>query len=532
MPGVQERFRSASDGKHMKSKQDVVISILASRDMKDILVEHREDIASLVNAFFATIYVIDKPRNEIYTLYIRGSQLREDRLPIDNRSIVAFVARTGRGVNIADVYDKEELEKTDNSLSHEEEWDKQAGYRTTQTLAIPIKHEGILLGVIQIVNRKGGGKFTAEEQGILEEIAGALSKMLHNHYRISSRRKTRFDYLVNQNLLRESDLESAFTEAHHSHVPVEEILMKRYRISREDIGRSLEDYYLCSFVPFSPLPPPYELLSRIKPEALRREIWVPIGMNTDGRIRILLDDPCNWPKRFMIEKLLQTKSIEYCVATRGDIRLFISYFYDGLNDFEYSEVMEKFPQKPFAPACKAFDTHTKDTIAERLRMLSASPRPMLIRHTAAMCYDMAFPPDRLEYVCPSCGQKTLYAREEQARIETDDDPPSPGRLRAKPYDLVAELEGCRKAVKDIKGIHVELDESQFCRKCRPDVSRPVLLLKVHYGSFCKITPDIRHRDLILLTDFMEGKLRTSGGYDALVDHMKRLEELLGVKMDG
>jgi len=228
-----------------KKLLDITNQIHAAQNIKDILVEHKEGILALFNALLITIYVADKPRSELYSLYLAGSQLKEIRLPINNRSIAGFVANTGRGVSIADVYDKEELKKIDKALFFDEAWDRQSGYRTAQVLALPVMHENTLMGVIQIVNRKGGGRFTDDERALLEEIAEVLGIALYNQHRVSSRRKTRFDYLVNHNLMKDADLETAFTEARRSNEPIEEILMKRFRISRDDIGRSLEDFYRC-----------------------------------------------------------------------------------------------------------------------------------------------------------------------------------------------------------------------------------------------------------------------------------------------
>ena len=139
-----------------KKLLDITNQIHAAQNIKDILVEHKEGILALFNALLITIYVTDKPRNELYSLYLAGAHLKEIRLPITNRSIAGFVANAGRGVNIADAYDKEELKKIDKTLFFDEGWDKQSGYRTTQVLALPILHENALMGVIQIVNRKGG----------------------------------------------------------------------------------------------------------------------------------------------------------------------------------------------------------------------------------------------------------------------------------------------------------------------------------------------------------------------------------------
>jgi hypothetical protein len=108
-----------------KKLLDITNQIHAAQNIKDILVEHKEGILALFNALLITIYVTDKPRNELYSLYLAGSQLKEIRLPITNRSIAGFVANVGRGVNIADAYDKEELKKIDKTLLFDEAWDKQ-----------------------------------------------------------------------------------------------------------------------------------------------------------------------------------------------------------------------------------------------------------------------------------------------------------------------------------------------------------------------------------------------------------------------
>lgn len=105
---------------------------------------------------------------------------------------------------------------------------------------------------------------------------------------MSSRRKTRFDYLVNHNLMKDADLETAFTEARRSNEPIEEILMKRFRISRDHIGRSLEDFYRCRFIHYNAKHSiPEDLLKSLKREYLRRELWVPRkrGRREDPRCR-------------------------------------------------------------------------------------------------------------------------------------------------------------------------------------------------------------------------------------------------------
>src|SRR3972149_6077356 len=177
--------------------QDITNRIHAAQNIKQILVDLKDGILGLFNAHSITIYVVDRPRNEIYSMFLSGAQVKEIRVPISNKSIAGYVANTGKIVNIADAYDKEELQSIDKELSLDTSWDKKTGFKTTQVLTAPIFHNNALMGVIQILNKKGGGgKFSEEEQGFVQEIAEVLGVVLSNAERSSIRPKTRFDYLI------------------------------------------------------------------------------------------------------------------------------------------------------------------------------------------------------------------------------------------------------------------------------------------------------------------------------------------------
>jgi len=75
---------------------------------------------------------------------------------------------------------------------------------------------------------------------------------------------------------------------------------------------------------------PINLLNTLKYQYLRRELWVPLE-NREGRITVIVDDPGNILKRDMIENLLKTKAIDYCLASKADILRFIDHFY-GIDD--------------------------------------------------------------------------------------------------------------------------------------------------------------------------------------------------------
>ncbi len=316
-----------------KDLVDITNRIHAAQNIKQILVDLKDGILNLFNAHSITIYVVDRSRNEIYSLLLIGAQVKEIRVPINNRSIAGYVASVGQLVNIADAYDAAELRSIDKGLTFDQRWDKKSGFRTKQILAAPVFHNKILMGVVQILNKKGSGdKFSEDEKGFLQEISDVLGVAFFNQGRYARKRKTRFDYLISRDLLKEEDLDKAWDDSREAKETLEAFVMKTYKISRDDLGRSFEEFYNCKFITYSDkIPIPGDLLSNLNKEYLRRELWVPLEKK-DGVIDVIVDDPNNIIKRDMIENLLKTKSVHYDVALPDDIIKFINHFYQSPED--------------------------------------------------------------------------------------------------------------------------------------------------------------------------------------------------------
>ena len=233
-----------------KALVDITNRIHAAQNIKQILVDLKDGILNLFSAHSITIYVVDRARNEIYSLLLIGARVKEIRVPINNRSIAGYVANTGKMVNIADAYDTAELKSIDKELTFDQRWDKTSGFRTKQILAAPIFHNHMLMGVVQILNKKGGvGKFSEDEKGFLQEISDVLGVAFFNQERYARKRESRFDYLISHDLLKEEDLDNAWDESREAKETIEDILINKYKISREDLGRSFEEFFRCKFIP-------------------------------------------------------------------------------------------------------------------------------------------------------------------------------------------------------------------------------------------------------------------------------------------
>jgi hypothetical protein len=89
-------------------------------------------------------------------------------------------------------------------------------------------------------------------------------------------------------------------------------------------------------------------------------------------------------------------------------------------------------------------------------------------------------------------------------------------------------------VKEIKGLAVTIDESEFCRKCSPAVMSPVVILITRYPDHKDEyrAKGVNSEDLVLIREFLEGSDRHKGAQDIetpLKNHLPRLRELLGIK---
>lgn len=158
----------------------------------------------------------------------------------------------------------------------------------------------------------------------------------------------------------------------------------------------------------------------------------------------------------------------------------------------------------------------KSDIKTKLHILASTPAPKTERTMGAMCYAPIRMPTVVEYICPVDGEKTIYTN-------------------SLVYYVDAVIPQMRYMLSMIHGIHIELDESEFCRKCNPDIENPKVYLTTRIDENTSTKVAIYSAtDLTLLQAFLNDRLVYSTGPDGdtpLKDQLKRLEEILGVKAE-
>ena len=161
--------------------------------------------------------------------------------------------------------------------------------------------------------------------------------------------------------------------------------------------------------------------------------------------------------------------------------------------------------------------------AEIERMLERiETRPAPEMKMGAMCYDMCMPPPVTEYVCPVCGEKTLYPV-----LEGDWSTP------LNSLEDLRRMQAQSQGEAGKRGASVELDEKAYCRNCQPTAEAhpaAVLVVRLPDGRQTR-TEDFTEDDLGLLRDFFAGKDVKVGAQDdemPLKESLPRLRELLGM----
>ncbi|NLH20529.1 MAG: hypothetical protein GX462_10775, partial [Thermotogaceae bacterium] len=134
-PQVEELLKNLE---FHKSIQNVNNRINSAENIKEIIVDIKEDIRKLFNINRLKIYAIDKEKKELYTFNSDNDGLTEIRLAVSNVSIAGYAANNKKTVIINDVYDERELRKINDKLKFDRSSDRQLGVLTGQVVAIPI----------------------------------------------------------------------------------------------------------------------------------------------------------------------------------------------------------------------------------------------------------------------------------------------------------------------------------------------------------------------------------------------------------
>jgi type II secretory ATPase GspE/PulE/Tfp pilus assembly ATPase PilB-like protein len=303
----------------------VIDRVHAAKSLDSIFLEVQGEILTFFDADRMTLYAVDQDRKELYSKFLALDTVKEIRLPISSKSVAGFVALSRQTVNIGDAYNGSELKRVSPELNFDASWDKRTGFRTTQILAMPILHEGKVLGVVQLLNKKHGPRFTRDDEASVGRIAKTLGIAFNNQAQLGAQRRgTKFDYLIAQGLLSQDEINQAIGLARQRNLDVETVLVEQFRVPKAELGTSLSQFYRTPFVEFdTKIIPPPDLMKDLKLEFLKRNLWLPIRRD-DNSIVVLIDNPQDLQRVDAIHQLLRGQNVVLAVGLRKDINMYLA----------------------------------------------------------------------------------------------------------------------------------------------------------------------------------------------------------------
>lgn len=141
--------------------------------LEQVLEVFTRKIGALLDGDRVTLFLVDRERGEIWSRFGPGDGEGplEIRLPL-GRGIAGSVAASGETMNIPDAYAEPLFDRST---------DDRTGFRTRSILCAPVRDaEGRVLAVAQVLNKRGGGPFTGDDETVFSEFAESIGVVLES----------------------------------------------------------------------------------------------------------------------------------------------------------------------------------------------------------------------------------------------------------------------------------------------------------------------------------------------------------------
>jgi type II secretory ATPase GspE/PulE/Tfp pilus assembly ATPase PilB-like protein len=312
---------------YRKKLIEIANVINSAPGIQEILVDLKDRILDLVDAERVTIFALDTKNQELFSLFKAGQEVKEIRVAKTFGSIAGFAALSRKTANIKNAYDPAELTRLHPNLRFDARWDKASGFKTSQVLACPILFEKYLLGVLQLINKRGGATFSPKDEEAADELSKILGIAFYNQHRAArSNKPSKFGLLVDKGLISEKDLEMAISSARVNQIDVSKVLTEDYKIPKEEIGRALAQFYNCAFWDPQGRTIPDDIKSRLTADFLKKNMCAPVEKK-EGNLLVAVEDPYDLTRLDAIKAMNLAPRHDFVVGLRGDILEYINSSY-------------------------------------------------------------------------------------------------------------------------------------------------------------------------------------------------------------
>ncbi|XP_072930934.1 probable 3',5'-cyclic phosphodiesterase pde-5 isoform X2 [Epargyreus clarus] len=219
---------------------DVVKAIFEEMVSLDQLIKRILEFAQrLVNADRASLFLVDYRNFELVSTVFdlkfdpsQGNDMekKEIRMPI-NRGIAGHVALSGETMNIPDAY---------SDYRFNREVDEATGYKTVSILCMPVKVQGKVIGVVQMVNKRNDNNFDHEDEVSFEIFSTFFGLALH-HARLydkiirkEQKYRVALEVLSYHNTCKEHEVKAILTDEHRLTLNVNDFYLDPYELDDMD----------------------------------------------------------------------------------------------------------------------------------------------------------------------------------------------------------------------------------------------------------------------------------------------------------
>ena len=153
--------------RELRTINELIRTLTSTLELSEILRIVLDRLKRLTQAEALSLMLYDADREELVfaaTETLRENALVGVRLP-PSTSLASWVARCGESVIANDVQ---------HDPRFYPEVDRVAHFTSRSLLAVPLRRLGHVVGVIEVINRYGGGCFDGDDQARLEALAGEV----------------------------------------------------------------------------------------------------------------------------------------------------------------------------------------------------------------------------------------------------------------------------------------------------------------------------------------------------------------------
>jgi type II secretory ATPase GspE/PulE/Tfp pilus assembly ATPase PilB-like protein len=292
-----------------------------AKNFESAITEQKNNMLKIFDAESMRIYRHEIFNSEIVSKIKTNEMVKNVRHLLSTSSLAGFTALTRKHFIINDVGDDSQLTSIHPQLKFNKTFDRFSGVTTRSIISFPILYSKAVMGVMQIINKTEGKVFNAQDEAVGKAIAKMMGKKIFSEM---NNFKSPFDFLCKHGKLKKEKLEQLKQQARKQQTWVTSLLRSELGITRDEIGKSLEEYYKIPFMKYDPKRViPFELIKDVSRYYLKTRLWVPVEGNPD-KVIVLMSDPKDRSKINEIQKLLKAHTYEFKVGLPEDILFYLA----------------------------------------------------------------------------------------------------------------------------------------------------------------------------------------------------------------